>query len=114
MVAYGIEILPLTKRLKSMYPDVTQPWYSYNAGALVMFNHLDTYFKLLKNYLPTRGYLSNPTKSILVVHTQNLEAGEEFGQRHGFKVCMGARYLGVYIRYEKTKGDWIKYRKDKL
>ena len=47
------------------------------------------------------------------MHNQNLEAGEEIGQRHGFKVCMGARYIEVYIEDDKTKGHWLKERKEK-
>ena len=30
-----------------------------------------------------------------------------FGSRHGFKVCTGARYLGGYIRDDKSKIDWL-------
>ena len=105
MVAYVIKILPLIRRLKSTYPDVTQPWYDDNAGALGMFDHLDNYFKALNCNGPERGYFTEPTKSILVVHPQNLESGEEFRQRHGFKVCAGARYKGGYIRDDKIKGD---------
>ena len=41
MVAYGIIIILLIKHFNSMYPDVTQPWYADNAGALGMFNHLE-------------------------------------------------------------------------
>ena len=47
IVAYRIKIIRLIKRLKSMYPDVTQPWYADEAGALGMFDHLDNYFKAL-------------------------------------------------------------------
>ena len=55
MVAYVIKILPLIRRLKSTYPDVTQPWYDDNAGALGMFDHLDNYFKALKRKVPEQG-----------------------------------------------------------
>ena len=44
IVAYGIKIIPLIKHLKSTYPDVTQPWYAENVGALGMFDHLDDFF----------------------------------------------------------------------
>ena len=35
MFAYGIDILPLIKNMISEFPDVTQPWYADDAGALV-------------------------------------------------------------------------------
>ena len=41
MVACGVLIIPLIKHLKFTYPDVTQPWYAGNAGALGMFDHLE-------------------------------------------------------------------------
>ena len=34
MAAYGILVPPLIKRLKSEYPDVTQPLYADDAGTL--------------------------------------------------------------------------------
>ena len=61
IVAYGIVILPKIKQLKSMYPDVTQPWYTDDSGALGTFNHLQKYFKALNHNGPERGYLPNPT-----------------------------------------------------
>ena len=45
MVDYMIKILPLIKHLDSTYPDVTQPYYAENAGALGMFDHLENYSK---------------------------------------------------------------------
>ena len=37
IVAYGIGVLPLIKQLKMEYPDVNQPWYTRNAGALSLY-----------------------------------------------------------------------------
>ena len=98
----------MTKSFKSTYPDITHTWYSDNAGALGTFDHLENFFKSLKRNGPALRYLPNPTKSILVMHPQNLKAGDEFGRRHGFKVRTGGNYLGSYIGDDKTKGYWIK------
>ena len=108
MVAYGIGILLLIKSLKSVYPDITQPYYSDDDGELGMFDHLKKYFKALKCNGPAQGYFLYPNKIILSVNLQNPEAGEIFGHIHIFKVCMGTRYLGGYIEDDKSKGDWIK------
>ena len=89
MVAYGIVIFPLIKYLKSTYPDVMQPWYAGKSGALGTFNNLELCFKALNRNRPAQGYNPEPTKSILFVHPQNLEAGEIFGQRHIIKMCKG-------------------------
>ena len=50
VVTYDIGILPLTKRLKVVYPGVTHSWYSDNTGALGTYNNNDIYFNLI-NYL---------------------------------------------------------------
>ena len=60
-----------------------------------------------------QGYFTDTTEIILVVNPQKIEAGELFGRRHGFKVCTGARYLGVYIGDDISKGDWLKDYIDK-
>ena len=41
----------------------------------------------------------------MIVNFDNIEAGKEFGARHGFKVCTGARYLGGYIGDDKSKSN---------
>ena len=41
------------------------------------------------------------------MHLENLEAIKVFDARHGFKVCMGAHYLGGYTRDNKSKRDFM-------
>ena len=48
MVAYGIGILLMIKNLKAGFPDVTQPWYDDDAGALGIFARVGSYFNSLK------------------------------------------------------------------
>ena len=110
MVAYGIGVLQLIKHLKVVNPDTTQPWYDNNARALVMFDNLERYFNLLNHIVSDWMYYPSPIKIIMIVHPNNLEAGEMFGEHHGFTVCASACYLSGYIRYGKSKGAWIKIR----
>ena len=65
------------------------------------------YCNSLKFNGPARGCYPEPTKIIMIVHPNNLEAGELFGVHRGFKVCTGARYLGGYIRDNESKFHWI-------
>lgn len=74
MVACGIEVLPLIKRLKLTYPDVTHPKYADNSRALHTFNNYERYFNSLKRHGLDRGYYPDPTKSILIVHPNNIKA----------------------------------------
>ena len=90
MIAYGIGILPLIKNIKREISDVTQPCYADNAGDLGTFTRLKTYFYSLTSQGPGRGYHNNPTKRVLIVRPENLEAGKLFRACHRFKVFMGA------------------------
>ena len=76
---------------------------SHIPGMLMMldqggtFDNLKRYFNLLKIHGLAQGYLPDPIKSIMIVHPKNIEAGELFGQCHGFKVCTAAHFIGGYI-----------------
>ena len=110
IVTYGIGVLPLITQLKVVNPDFTQPWYADHAGALGTFYYLELYFNSLKCNGQAWGYYPEPTKIILTVHPENLRAGKLFGGSHGFK---GVRYLGPYIRNDKSKHTWLKYWTEK-
>ena len=70
-----------------------------------MFVILATYFDSLIREGPGRGYYLEPSKSVLTVRPENLEAAKEVGARHEFKVCTGTQYLGSYIGDDKSKRD---------
>ena len=108
MIAYEIGILPLIQNLKREIPDVTKPWYADDAGALGTFVIIETYFDSLTCQGLGCRYYPETSKSVLIVHPENLKARKEFGSRHGFKVCMGARYLEGYIRGNESKHDWLR------
>ena len=108
MIAYGIVIIPLIKNSKREIPDVTQPWYAEDDGALGMFARLETYFDSLTHQGPGQDYHPKPTKSVLIVYPDNLKAGKVFRAPHRFRVCTGARYLEGYIGDGESKRDWLR------
>ena len=88
MVDYGIGVIPLIKHLKLVNPDATKPWYAENTGALGTFDNLERYFNLLTRIGPAWRCYPDPIKFILILHLNNLEAGN----------CL-ARIMGlVYAR----------------
>ena len=97
LIAYRIGILPLIKNFKRKILDVTQPWYADDAGALCKFERLETYFDLLNRQGLERGYHLDPTKSVLILHPENIEAGKVFRARHGFRVSRAHFILGVTL-----------------
>ena len=86
MVDYGIVILLLIKNLKAEYLDITQPWCADNSGALGTFANVESYFNSLELFDPGRGYYPKPSKSVFIVHPENIEAVKRFFLCHGFKM----------------------------
>ena len=75
-IAYRIRIFPLIKNLKQDIPDVTQYQYADNAGALGACVIIETYFDLPTRQGPGFWYYLEPSKSVVIVHPENLEAGK--------------------------------------
>ena len=75
-IVYGRGIIPLIKNLKQDIPDVTQYQYADNAGALGACVIIETYFDLPTRQGPGFWYYLKPSKSVVIVHPENLEAGK--------------------------------------
>ena len=82
MVAYGICILLMIKNVKAKFPDVTQHWYADYVSVLDMFANVKLYFNYIKRFGPGRGYYPKPSKSVLIMHPENIEVGKRFGLCH--------------------------------
>ena len=106
--AYGIGILPLIKRLKAEFPDITQPQYADDSGSLGTFANIGLYFNQLKRIGPGCDYYPKPSKIIMIVHPDNLEARKRFVLSHIFEVCTCARYLGGFIGDDDSRRGWFK------
>jgi hypothetical protein len=107
MVAYGISLLPLIRRLKDEFPSVEQPWYADDAGAGGKFADLRRYSLRLQEISPSYGYFPEPDKSILVVKDHNNERAKAYFEDLGFKVVRGSRYLGGFLGEASTQQTWV-------
>ena len=76
MIAYGIKILQLIKNIKQEIPDITQPWYADDDGALGKLERLEIYFYFLTRQDLGMGYYPNPTKNIVIVRPEEYRAGK--------------------------------------
>ena len=74
MISYGIGILPLINNLRWEIPDVPQTWYADNDGALGTFSRIEDYFNSITRRGLELGYYPELSKSVLIVHMENLEA----------------------------------------
>jgi hypothetical protein len=52
MFYYGIGILPMIRQLKAIYPELKQPWYADDAGALGAFDDIIRMFTRLMEIGP--------------------------------------------------------------
>ena len=107
MVDHSIIVVLMIKQMKAEYSDVTHTWYADDACALGAFNNIVLYSNSLKHFGLGHGYYTKPSKSVLIVHPNNLTAGVK-KLRHGFKNLAGACYLGGLIGYDKYKREWLK------
>ena len=76
MIAFGIEVTLLIKLLKVAHPDITQPCYVDNVGALCTYGNIKLYFNLIEQSGSSCGYYHKPSKSVLIVHPDNIETGK--------------------------------------
>ena len=98
MIAYGIGILPLIKYLKREIPDVTQPWYADNAGALGKLARLETCFCSIIHQGPGREYYPKPSKSIVILRLDKLESRKCLSDVTDLRYARAHVILGVALR----------------
>ena len=110
MIVYRVGILPLINNLKQEIPDVTQPQFNDDAEDLGTFARLETYFDSLTCQGPGWEYYPEPSKRVMIIRPENLEAIKLFGARHRFKVCTGVRYLVGYIGGNESKRYQLRER----
>ena len=107
MIAYDIGVLPLIRELRDAHPRVTQPWYADNAGAGYKFGHILEHFQNLQARGPPQGTFPEPTKSILVVVSRNVERAEKFFRGMGMNIVTGSWYLGCFIGDRAAEDIWL-------
>ena len=106
MVAYGIGIITLTKNLTAVFPDVTQTWYTDNAGALGTITNVKLYFNSLKQFGPRRKYYSKPVKLVdlslqvfFIIYVVHIIRGIDL---HGWKVHVLPCIMDVWCQVTES------------
>jgi hypothetical protein len=108
MVAFGLAVMPLIRRLKREVLHGHQAWYADDATAAASFPFLRTFMERLVELGPAFGYYPEPSKSILVVKEANKAATTEYFADLGFTVVTGHRYLGVFLGANEDLQAWLK------
>ena len=89
--------------------------YTDDSGALGTFTSVELYFNFSKTIRPGMWVIiPEPSKSVLIMHSENIESEKRFGLCQGCTVCTGARCLEMFIRDDKSKHVWLKERTENL
>ena len=107
MMAYGIGVLPLIRKIQDPYPRVNQPYYADDSGAGSNFESILAHFWDLQVREPSRGYFLEPTKSVLVVALRNLARADALFSGMGMTVVTGIRHLGGFIGDREAEDIWL-------
>ena len=75
-----------------------------------MFEIIETYFHSLTWKGLGKGYHLEPSKSVLIMHMDNFEAGKVFSERHGLIMCTGAHYIRGSIGDDESRNCWLRER----
>jgi len=85
-------------------PVGTNIWYADDIGAAGKYDAIEKFFKDLERIGPDFDYFPEPSKSILIVSSQNLQSGRLFfneQRREGFQITTGHRYFDGFIRKKR-------------
>lgn len=63
---------------KESYPRCVQPWYADDAGSTGHFDEIEAFFEDLVKFGPDFGCFPEPSKSVLVVRSSNLQRARSF------------------------------------
>ena len=57
--------------------------------------------------MPSRGYIPEPTNSILVVAPHNVARSEKFFRGMGVNIVTGSWYLGGFVGDRSAEDSWM-------
>ena len=107
MIAYGISILPLVHELWGTYPQVTQPWNTYDVGTGGKFYDIHKYMRDMLVRGPPLGCFPDTTKSSLVVSLWNVQRAEVHFRGMGKRMVTVILSLGSFIGYQDSEKKWM-------
>ena len=103
IVTYDLGVLPLIRELWTAQPSVTQTWYADEAGTGGIFTDIRKRLNKLMVGGPPRGYLPEPTKSILVMSPWYVPRVEALFWGYGIQAVMGSQHLGGFFGTETAQ-----------
>ena len=108
MIAYGLGLVPLAKRLRADVPSCLQPWYADDSAAQGRASEVERFFDILLEKGKSVGYHPSPSKCIVICREEDNIAALQRLHRFGFQYRKGGRYIGSYLGSPIGKDLWVK------
>ena len=106
MPMYALGVIPLVRRVAT--PGTRQSWYADDSSAGGGLNPLRQWWDRLVGDGPAFGYFINPSKSVLVVKRDKLEAAETIFAGMGVSITTdGCRHLGSAIGTDQIVQEFV-------
>eukprot|EP00957_Ditylum_brightwellii_P199007 15169775-Ditylum_brightwellii.AAC.1 len=100
---YALAVLPviliLDKLLATLLFSKTQRqgWFADNTALAGFYAAIEHWFARLCKLGPPCSYIPDPSKSILITHTQSIASATDYFEHYNFKIKAGNHYLGGFL-----------------
>ena len=106
MMLYAVAVLPLIRSLEDSCEWV-QNWYADDSSCVGELSSVRRWFDKLLIGGPAYGYFPEPSKTVLVVGSSDLERASGLFHDIGISVVTGSRFLGGFVGEQSLAADFV-------
>ena len=106
MMLYAVAVLPLIHSLEDSC-DWVQNWYADDSSCVGELSSVRRWFDRLLIDGPTYGYFPEPSKTVLVVASSDLERVSDLFCDLGVSVVTGSRFLAGFVGERSLVADFV-------
>ena len=106
MMLYAVAVLPLIRSLVDSCEWV-QNWYADDSSCVGELSSVRRWFDKLLIGGPAYGYFPEPSKTVLVVGSSDLERASDLFRDLGISVVTGSRFLGGFVGERSLAADFV-------
>ena len=106
MMLYAVAVLPLIRSLEDSC-DWVQNWYTDDSSCVGGLSSVRRWFNRLLIDGPAYGYFPEPSKTVLVVGSSDLERASDLFHDLGVSVVTGSRFLGGFVGERSLTVDFV-------
>ena len=103
---YAVAVLPLIHSLEDSHPWI-QTWYPDDSSCIGELSSVRQWFNRLLSDDPAYGYFPEPSKTVLVVRSSDLQKANDLFHDFGINVVTGSRFLGGFVGEQSLAADFV-------